>query len=100
MRKHYPAVLRHDAHQVTFDLPRVRFFGEIEALGDPLYVCIDHHPAGDPVGRSEDDIGGFAGRPWYGKQFFDGAGDRAAELIHYFPGRSYDRLGLVVEEPS
>lgn len=79
VRERDPAILRKNLHEVLFDLNGIVIFGEIQALGNPLDVGIDDDARGDSEGRSQYDVGRFAGRSGDGEELLDGLRDLAVE---------------------
>ena len=93
-----PALLREQLHQILFDPFRIVVFGEPEALRNALDVRVDDHSGGDAEGRTENDVGRFAGGAGHGEESVDVARDLAAEIGEDFAGGAGDGFGLVVEE--
>jgi hypothetical protein len=56
-----PFVLRDDFHQILLDLLGFLVCGELQAVGEALYVSVDNNAAGDSVSRSQHDVAGLPG---------------------------------------
>ncbi len=75
-----PLFLRHESHQVLFDLFGVLFLGQAQPAADARHVSIHHDSRGDTARGTQYDIGGFAPYPRQLDQGLEVAWDLAAVL--------------------
>lgn len=85
-------------HEVRFDLLRIGFSGQSEALGDPTDVRVDDDADVDSEGIAEDDVGGLSCDAGEREKIGHGGWDVAAMSVGDQGHRTMQVLGLVPPE--